>query len=94
MKNFVQHVKQAFRSDLRVNLVLKFEYGTPLARIHAMTPVKIHPILELVFFDVIFDDLDGILVSPRKTGTAQTYDQFLLVLFGILVHGPVKIGIY
>jgi hypothetical protein len=55
--------------------------------------VKIDTVFELVFLDVVFDDLDRIFVSPGKTGTAQTYDQFLLVFSGILVHDPVKIDI-
>ncbi len=92
MKNFIQNIDQPLGGDLGVDFVFKFQNRPVFTSLHAMTPVEINLLLQLVFFNVVFDDLHRILIAPGKASTAQADDQLFFIV-GAVIHGCLKIGI-
>jgi hypothetical protein len=67
MEYFIQYVQQSVSGDTAENPVLKLQVGPVLTFIHTMTPAEIYLVFQLVFFDVILNDVHGFFVAPGKT---------------------------
>jgi hypothetical protein len=72
LKGLIQQLQQRLFGHLLMDYAINFHHRTHVAHAEAMASSEVRFLFQLVHLKILLDQLNQVLVAPRKTGAAKT----------------------